>query len=629
MPDPRDAVDTPNVPGEADSTGSKAKPSTTRKRSRKTVAAADVDAVSPDEAAAEPKRKRSTRRAPKASLDAAEAEKARTEKARTAEAQPDAEQPARPAPAKSKKSAEPRGDGEAAAAPEPAAELEPKPKKKRRRRRGKKNGSEGAPAARGEADEDAGEETEQLPARTRMIPEGEAAQHVFRMDLTFEDLGLHGHVLEALRHRGFRHPTKIQAELIPVALKGKDVLGQAKTGTGKTLAFGIPLLNLVEPGEPVQAIVLAPTRELAVQIQQDLEEVVKADDEGHKVRVASIYGGQKISTQQQKLAKRPEIIVGTPGRVLDMIGRGYMSLSKIRFAVLDEVDRMFDIGFRDDIRKILKMCPESRQTLFVSATISPEIEDLARRYMNDPVRLTVSGGSLTVEMVKQQYVSTPPWDKRRMLVHLLQTEEPAVTIVFCRMKRTVDDLVAYLHRKDIPAVAIHGDMSQSKRNQTMQQLKGGKLKVLVASDLASRGIDVEGITHVINYDLPEDPDLYVHRIGRTARAGREGVAWSIVTPEQGKLLTDIELLVNAEIPRREFPDFEFRERPDNWRDEPKPNQHIVENVPEKVFKSRYAPTDTEELAVLSEEQKAVKFANGVVPKKLPPKRLKGKVRTRR
>ena len=505
-------------------------------------------------------------------------------------------------------------------------------KKKRRRRRRRKKKAEGATAENGGSEDSmagdgAEDDSDNDRSKRKLVAvkpvSDEARQHVFNTERSFKDLGLKPELLEALEEAGWEDPTKIQGELIPVALTGKDVLGQAKTGSGKTAAFGLPILHQAEKGTPLQALILAPTRELALQIRDDLEHLGKRTG----LKVVAIYGGQKISTQASKLERGPEIIVGTPGRILDMHGRRLLPLDGIRFAVLDEVDRMFDIGFREDIKRILSLCPKKRQTVFVSATLSDEIEKLARKHMTDPERLTVTSGSLTVEMVKQHHVSVQPWDKKRMLAHVLTHEEPDLTIVFCRMKRTVDDLCRYLHRKKIEAHALHGDMSQGQRNATMRNFRHGELNVLVASDLAARGLDVDGITHVVNYDLPEDPDLYVHRIGRTARAGREGHAWSLVTPEQGSLLTQIELLINAEIPVRDYPEFEPGEKPEGWRPEAKPGQYIVEGVPTKESKNRFASEDTPDEG-LSEKEKAEKFPGGVVPKKAPPKRIRGKVRTR-
>ena len=451
---------------------------------------------------------------------------------------------------------------------------------------------------------------------------------IFDTEMTFEQLGLVEPIQKAIRQLGFRHPTRIQAQLVPVALKGKDVLGQAKTGTGKTAAFGLPLLNMCKPGEPFQALILGPTRELAVQIHNDLANFGRYTG----LSAVTVYGGKPIRQQAARLAKNPEIIVGTPGRVIDMVERGHLRLHNVKFAVLDEVDRMFDIGFRDDIRKILKMCPTDRQTMFVSATISKEIEELARKHMREPEKIVTSSGSLTVSLVQQHYLSVMPWDKKRLLAHLLTHEEPALTVVFCRLKRSCDDLVQYLARKNIEAHAIHGDLPQSKRNAVMAQLKSGKLEVLIASDLASRGIDVDGITHVINYDLPEDPDIYVHRIGRTARAGKQGVAWSLVTPDQGELLTQIEHLINTEIPKLDYPDFQPGPVPDGYRQQREQDEQLRQIRSQKF--NRYAtpappPAATSASQPADQEKLAAKFPGGIIPTQLPTKRMHGKVRTTR
>ncbi len=456
----------------------------------------------------------------------------------------------------------------------------------------------------------------------------------FDASKTFADLGLRNSVLKGVTEAGFTNPTLIQAQLIPRVLYGKDVLGQAKTGTGKTAAFGLPLLHLCNKDAPFQALVLAPTRELAIQITDEINELGKYTP----IRASTIYGGQAIKTQADQLKKGFEIVVGTPGRVMDMVQRGLLHFKNIRFAVLDEVDRMLDIGFREDIRRILEMTPPTRQTVVVSATFTAEIEKLARRYMRDPEKITTSGDSLTVSRVRQFYLAVNPWDKRRLLVHLLKHEDPAMTIVFCRLKRTVDELAKKLSEKGIAAHAMHGDLSQGKRNSTMEQLRKGTLAVVIASDLASRGIDVEGITHVINYDLPEDPDLYVHRIGRTARAGRDGVAWSLVTPEQGELLTSIEMLVNAEIPKLEYPDFVASPKPDGWRDAGpggRPQGGLtLANAPKgpeapPAEKVNRIQASTQMSLPAKESADPSKFPGGVVPTKLPPKRMFGKMRTGR
>ncbi|VAX38075.1 Cold-shock DEAD-box protein A, partial [hydrothermal vent metagenome] len=282
-----------------------------------------------------------------------------------------------------------------------------------------------------------------------------------------------------------------------------------------------------------------------------------------------------------------------------------------------------------DIRRILGMCPRDRQTIVVSATFNPEIEELARRYMRDAEKIVTSAGSLTASLVEQHYLSVEPWDKKRLLTHLLTHEEPALTLVFCRLKRRVDELARHLNSKGIESHPMHGDMSQSQRTSTMRRFKEGQLAVLIASDLASRGIDVDGISHVINYDLPDDPDLYVHRIGRTARAGMKGVAWSLVTSAQGKLLTQIEDLVNAEIPRMDYPDFEHRERPSDWRDEPTGGRPPLDIPDTGPARNRFEADDpTEVVKKIDKEELAKKFPGGIVPTKLPPRTMGGRVRRR-
>lgn len=457
---------------------------------------------------------------------------------------------------------------------------------------------------------------------------------IFSKTVTFESLGLRSSVLKGIEAAGFSKPTGIQATLIPVALTGKDILGQAKTGTGKTASFGLPLLHMCDKDTPFQALVLAPTRELAIQITAEINELGKFTP----IRAVTVYGGQRIHSQAEKLAKGPQIIVGTPGRVIDMVERGHLNFNNVRCAVLDEVDRMLDIGFREDIRRVLKMTPERRQTIFVSATISPDIERLARQYMHEPEKLVVASGSLTVSLVKQYHLPVQPWDKKKLLAHLLKHEQPALTLVFCRMKRTVDDVARYLSKHGIDAHAIHADLSQSKRNSVMEQLRSGKMEVLIASDLASRGIDVEGITHVVNYDLPEDIELYVHRIGRTARAGRGGIAWAFVTPEQGGLLTDIEMLINAEIPKLEYPDFVPGPVPEDRRAE---MQRDAERRANQQVRSRFSAA-TPDLPAAGPQQAApqspspreappaqstdlAKFPGGIVPTKLPARRMQGRI----
>ncbi len=443
------------------------------------------------------------------------------------------------------------------------------------------------------------------------------AHDIFDVQKTFRDLGLGDALLAAIEAQGFKHPTHIQSLLIPPALAGKDCLGQAKTGSGKTAAFALPILQRIKPGEAFSALILVPTRELAIQVSKEIRDLC-----GHTgLHALPVYGGQPIKSQAPKLERRPEVVVGTPGRVMDMHERGLLPYDRNKMAILDEVDRMLDIGFRDDIRKILGAMKHGPQTIFVSATISPEIEKLARSYMDNPVKVVAVAKSLTVSQVSQSYLLVERWDKRRLLTHLLTHESPALTIVFCRTKRTVDDVQIHLSKAGIDAQAIHGDMAQNKRDRAMTRLREGKLSVLVASDLAARGLDVDDISHVINYDLPEDPEVYVHRIGRTARAGRDGIAWSLVTPDQGQLLQAIEMLTNVEIPKLEYPDFKAGPLPADVVAQRELADRRRQESDERKSRGSAGPLPT--------APDAHKFPGGLVPIAPPTKRLGGRMQTRR
>ncbi|MCL2647087.1 MAG: DEAD/DEAH box helicase [Phycisphaerales bacterium] len=359
----------------------------------------------------------------------------------------------------------------------------------------------------------------------------------------FAKLGVENSLLHSLAGIGFVTPTEIQEKMIPVALTGSDVLGQARTGTGKTAAFGLPILQKLDPAQPFQAIVIVPTRELAVQVEAELRRFGK-----HKplIRYALSYGGTKMSGQLKSMRHQPHVVVGTPGRIMDLQERGALPLDNMKFIVCDEVDRMFDIGFRDDIRKILSFCTSPHQTFFVSATISNDIERMVRKFMNNPIRIFTSDKEeqLTNPQAIQYYVGVEPWDKQRALKTLMRKEKPALALIFCRTKRSVDKVAAGLTHDGIAASPIHGDLQQQKRERVMRGFKTGKIHVLVATDLASRGIDVHEITHVVNYDIPEDPEVYVHRVGRTARMGATGRAFTFVSRGQGQLQTEIEKLIN-------------------------------------------------------------------------------------
>lgn len=383
------------------------------------------------------------------------------------------------------------------------------------------------------------------------------------LPVAFAELGIEPAFLAALKKMGFSEPSEIQRMLIPLVLEGKDVMGQARTGTGKTAAFGLPILQMTQPEGRLQSLILVPTRELAVQVAAELRRL--AGDQ--PLHVVPVYGGQKIRHQLHLLGRKPHMVVGTPGRVMDLMGRRALNLDSIRFVVLDEVDRMLDIGFRDDIRKILSQITTPHQTVFASATLTDDIKRLARQYTNDPVELNVSHDVLTVEEVAQTYVTVDPWDKFDALAALLAQEDPQLAIIFCNTKHATRRLAKRLHGAGLNVKEIHGDLVQEKRERVMDRFRKHKVQALVATDLAARGIDVSGITHIINYDLPEDPHIYVHRIGRTARMGSFGKAITFVTREQGKYLTLIEQLINKQISQEQIESFTPRPPREGWGEE--------------------------------------------------------------
>ncbi len=360
----------------------------------------------------------------------------------------------------------------------------------------------------------------------------------------FAELGVSEPFMKALAHLGFDTPSDIQTQMIPPVLEGRDVVGQARTGTGKTLAFGLPILQRMEVGIPVQALCLVPTRELAVQVSDEVRRIA----EFSKLRVEGIYGGSRVKSQAALLKQGPEFVVGTPGRTMDFMGRGDLKLGNIRAVILDETDRMLDIGFLPDIRRILRSIHTRHQTIFVSATIDEQVRRLIQQFTNLPLEINVSQDELTVDKVDQCYVSVPRHDKLRLLRMLLESESIEQSIVFTNTKREASRVTARLQKVGVRAEEIHSDLVQKKRERVMESFRNGDIKLLIATDLAARGIDVEGISHIINYDIPDFAETYVHRIGRTARMGRSGRALTFVTPEEGEHLTEIEKFINKEIP---------------------------------------------------------------------------------
>jgi ATP-dependent RNA helicase DeaD len=361
---------------------------------------------------------------------------------------------------------------------------------------------------------------------------------------TFAELGLSEPTLEAIAHLGYDKPTPIQEQAIPELLAGHDVIGQAQTGTGKTAAFGLPLLEYVDPRDPeVQALVLTPTRELCIQVTQAL----RAYGEPKGINVVAIFGGAPIRDQAAFLRQGPQVVVGTVGRVMDMMNRHHLVLSDARYVVLDEADEMLDLGFLEDVEKILSRCPSGRQTGLFSATMPPEIRRLAETRMYEPVTIKVRAATLTIDTVDQFYVEVPTGEKPEALARVLKSERPDQAIVFVRTKIGADRLARALGDRGVRVKALHGDMTQGSRDGVMIAFKDGRERLLVATDIAARGLDIAGVSHIVNYDIPNSPDVYVHRIGRTGRVGRSGRAITLITPKQRSDLEAIERHANTEI----------------------------------------------------------------------------------
>ena len=361
---------------------------------------------------------------------------------------------------------------------------------------------------------------------------------------TFADLGLSESTLEALEDVGYEKPSPIQEQAIPPMLEGRDVIGQAQTGSGKTAAFGLPIIEYIDPSEPeVQALVLTPTRELCIQVTQ----AIRAYAQRKGADVVAVFGGAPIRTQQAQLKAGGHIVVGTVGRVLDLIGRHSLVLDACRFVVLDEADEMLDLGFLEDVEKILRLTPNSRQTALFSATMPPPIRKLADNYLYDPEHVQVQSAALTVDSVAQFQVTVKTADKPDKLVEVLESERPDQAIVFARTKIRTDQLYKKMKDRGFNVKALHGDMTQGARDGVMLGFKGGRVPILVATDVAARGLDISTVTHVVNFDVPRSPDVYVHRIGRTGRVGRSGRAITFVEPRQEKELEAIERHIGMKI----------------------------------------------------------------------------------
>jgi ATP-dependent RNA helicase DeaD len=369
--------------------------------------------------------------------------------------------------------------------------------------------------------------------------------------MEFSQMGLDPAILKAVTEMGFSQPTPIQEQGIPLLLQGEDLIGQAQTGTGKTAAFGICILEklfaegkgkYVEPGRP-HALVLCPTRELAVQVSGELDKIGKYTG----CRVLAVYGGQDIERQFSQLQRGVDVVVGTPGRVMDHMERGTLKLDKVQVAVLDEADRMLDMGFREDIEKILQQTSHNRQTMLFSATLPTDILELGKHYMKAPQEVRVSEDSLSVKSIKQFYIEASKFDKLNYLLALLQQKKPKLALIFCRTKRGAERINEILEDRGFHSMALHGDMSQNKRDRSMEAFRKQNINILVATDLASRGLDVTDISHVINYDTTDDPYTYVHRIGRTGRMGKDGEAISFIFFDQASIIPVIEKVTDSKM----------------------------------------------------------------------------------
>lgn len=369
--------------------------------------------------------------------------------------------------------------------------------------------------------------------------------------IRFEELGLKDSILKSIQDLNFDHPSDIQAKSIPISLQGKDIIGQAQTGTGKTLAFGAPILSNMGPKSgSIQTLILAPTRELAIQVSEELAKLCTYE----KYKILAIYGGQSFDRQLSALKKGVDIVVGTPGRILDHINRRTLKLKNVKFLVLDEADEMLNMGFIEDIESILSNLSEERQTLLFSATMPRQIKNLAKNYMKkDLEHIAIAKKSMTVSKIQQYYFLVNQSNKFDSLCRILDVDNPTSAIMFCKTKKGVDELVDALHSKGYSVEGMHGDMKQSQRMNTLAKFKNGSLHFLVATDVAARGIDVENVTHVINYDLPQDIESYVHRIGRTGRANREGIAYNFATRKEVAFIRQIENHTKGKIVKRDIP----------------------------------------------------------------------------
>ncbi|MCY6485207.1 DEAD/DEAH box helicase [Clostridium aestuarii] len=369
--------------------------------------------------------------------------------------------------------------------------------------------------------------------------------------IRFEDLPISEEIKKAIKDMGFEEPSPIQQQAIPFVLEGKDIVGQAQTGTGKTAAFGIPALEMIDySSKELQVLVLCPTRELAIQAAEEVNKISKYKED---TKVLAVYGGQSIDRQIKALKRGVQMVIGTPGRVLDHIRRKTLKIENVKMVTLDEADEMLDMGFREDIETIIKDMPKDRQTLLFSATMPKAILDLTKKYQKNPKIVKIGHKQLTVPNIEQKYLEVKEKDKLEVLSRLIDIRNPKLSIIFCNTKRRVDEITAQLQSRGYFADALHGDLKQHQRDRVMGKFRSGIVEILVATDVAARGIDVEDVEVVFNYDVPQDEEYYVHRIGRTGRAGRTGTSYTFIWGRESRKLKDIERYAKTKIRRAEIP----------------------------------------------------------------------------
>lgn len=365
----------------------------------------------------------------------------------------------------------------------------------------------------------------------------------------FQDIGISSDLENTLKKNRITEPTSVQEQAIPQILAGKDVIAQAHTGTGKTFAFMLPIMETIDSEKAfIQALIITPTRELAIQITNEANKLIGNKD----INILAAYGGQDVERQLRKLKRGVHIVIGTPGRLLDHIRRGSIDLGQLKMLVLDEADEMLNMGFLNDIEDIIYKIPKQRQTMMFSATIPGQLHSLAKRYMKNPVQIKVQGENITLDQIKQLVIETTDREKQDALLKVIDEQRPFMAIIFCRTKRRVKDLNKSLREKGYNSDEIHGDLSQAKRERVMKSFRKMEIQLLVATDVAARGLDIDGVTHIFNYDIPEDVESYIHRIGRTGRAGEKGLAITFATPKDQQALLAIERKIQKTLSSKDF-----------------------------------------------------------------------------